>query len=188
MVWWIIGGAVLLLALIVVIWWISTYNGLVKNKNLVEEGFSTMDVQMKKRCDLVPNLVATVKGYAKHENDTLEKVISARSKYMSADSPAAKMEAQNQISGALGRLFALSESYPELKANANFMSLQDDLNGVERDIANARQYYNGCVKIFNNLVQMFPSNIVAKQYKGEFQKQAMFQIEEADRANVKVEF
>jgi LemA protein len=188
MVWLIVGGAVLLLALIIVIWWVATYNSLIKNKNQVEEGFSTMDVQMKKRSDLVPNLVATVKGYAKHENDTLEKVIAARSKYMSADSPEAKMEAQNQITGALGRLFALSESYPELKANTNFMSLQTDLNGLEKDIANARQYYNGCVKIYNNLVQMFPSNIVARHYKGEFQKQPMFQIAEADRANVKVEF
>jgi LemA protein len=187
--WWFIGGGIILfLILVIVIWWIATYNKLVRYKNQVEEGFSTMDVQMKKRADLVPNLVATVKGYAKHENDTLEKVIAARSKYMSADSNEAKMEAQNQITGALGRLFALSESYPELKANANFMSLQGDLNGIERDIANARQYYNGTVKIFNNLVLMFPSNLVARHYAGEFTKQPMFQIAEADRANVKVEF
>jgi LemA protein len=132
--------------------------------------------------------VSTVKGYAKHENDTLEKVISARNKYLSADSPEGKMEAQNQITGALGKLFALSENYPELKANANFMSLQGDLNGIEKDIANSRSYYNGSVKNYNNKIMIFPSSIVANHYGENFKKQPMFQITEADRANVKVEF
>jgi LemA protein len=182
---WIIGGVVLFLVLVVLIWWISVYNKLVKLKNQVEEGFSTMDVHMKKRYDLVPNLVAVVKQYAKHEQDTLEKVISARNKGVSADSIEGKMEANNQLVGALGKLFAISEAYPELKANGNFMSLQGDLNRLETDIANARSYYNGTVKIYNNLVLMFPSSIVAR---GRFEKQPMFQIAEAERENVKVEF
>ncbi len=169
---------------IIVIWLIASYNGLVQLKNKCEEAFSTMDVYLKKRFDLIPNLVNTVKGYAKHEAETLEKVIAARN---SGASIAQKIEDENQITGALRQIFALSENYPELKANENFINLQNQLQAIENDIANARKYYNGSVRELNNKVMMFPSNIVAGMF--HFEKMPMFEVSnEAERENVKVEF
>ncbi|MDD4376869.1 MAG: LemA family protein [Eubacteriales bacterium] len=172
---------------IIVIWFISGYNGFIKAKNQVEEGFSTMDVYLKKRYDLIPNLVETVKGYAKHEAETLEKVVSARNIAQSATTLEDKIQGENILSGTLKSLFAVAESYPDLKANQNFMDLQQQLKDIEKDIANSRKYYNAVVKDFNNKCEMFPSNIIAKIFN--FVVKPMFEVEGAEeRKNVKVQF
>lgn len=163
------------------------YNGLVQRKNTVEEAFSTMDVYLKKRYDLIPNIVETVKGYAKHEKETLEQIIAARNTAAGASSQEEKMKSESILSGRIGGLMALAESYPELKANTNFLELQNQLKKVEEDIANARKYYNAAVKNYNNQIMMFPSSIVAGMF--HFEKQPMFEItNEAERENVKVSF
>ncbi len=181
-----IGGAIVLALLFTLVYVWSTYNSLIRLKNNVEEGYSTMDVYLKKRYDLVPNLVATVKGYAKHEKETLEKVIQARNIAMDATG-ADKAKAENALSSTLKSLFALSENYPELKANANFMDLQSQLQQLELDIANARKYYNGVVKQLNNRIQVFPSNIIARMFG--FTAKEMYEVDSAEeRKNVKVEF
>lgn len=180
---WIIVGIVALL----VIAGISMYNSLVKMKNMVEEAFSTMDVYLKKRYDLVPNLVNTVKGYATHENETLEAVISARNSAVSTDNPSARIEAEGQLSQALGRLFALSESYPDLKANTNFMDLQKQLQTLETEIAQSRKYYNGVTRQYNIKTESVPTNIIANMFG--FDKMPLFEVQnEVERQNVKVEF
>lgn len=166
---------------------ICTYNKLVKMRIQVDEAFSTMDVYLKKRYDLIPNIVATVKGYAKHEKDTLEAVISARNLAMTSTDPNQKIQANNQLSSTLKSLFALSESYPELQANANFLSLQNDLKAIEAEIANSRKYYNAVVRDYNTKRQSFPSNIIAKWFK--FEKRELYEIDDVkERKNVKVEF
>ena len=154
---WIILVVVVLLVVVVA----SGYNSLVSLRNKVKDQWSQIDVQLKKRADLIPNIVETVKGYAKHEKETLEGVIKARNALNTASSVEEEMAANNQITGALNKLFALSEAYPELKANENFMSLQKDLKDVEEKISYARQFYNDTVMTYNNKVQMFPSNIIA---------------------------
>ena len=166
---------------------ICTYNKLVKMRIQVDEAFSTMDVYLKKRYDLIPNIVATVKGYAKHEKDTLEAVISARNLAMTSTDPNQKIKANNQLSSTLKSLFALSESYPELQANANFLSLQNDLKAIEAEIANSRKYYNAVVRDYNTKRQSFPSNIIAKWFR--FEKRELYEIDDVkERKNVKVEF
>lgn len=165
----------------------GTYNSLVKGRNSVEEAFATMDVYLKKRWDLIPNIVAGVKGYAKHEAETLEKVISARNSRYSDLSDDEKITANRELSGAVANVFALAERYPELKANQNFLDLSKQLSQVENDIANARKYYNAVVKAYNNKTEMFPSNLVAAMFR--FTKKQMFTIEnEAEKEAVKVEF
>lgn len=174
-------------ALALIAWVIGTYNGLIKGKNLVEEAFSTMDVYLKKRFDLIPNLVETVKGYAKHEKETLEAVISARNAAGNANSMADRIQNEAALSGAIRNIFALAENYPDLKANSSFLDLQGQLRGVEEDIANSRKYYNGVVRNFNDKVMMFPSSIVAGMF--HFEKQPMFEVADAaERENVKVSF
>lgn len=171
---------------LLILWVIITYNGFIKLKNRCEEGFSTMDVYLKKRFDLIPNLVATVKGYAKHETETLEKVIAARNSG-SRNSMEEKIQDENQISNALRQIFALSESYPDLKADANFKELQAQLTKIEEDIANSRKYYNAVVVMFNTKCEMFPSNIIASIF--HFTKKPLFSVDdESERENVKVEF
>ena len=145
-----------------------------------------MDVCMKERYDLIPNVVETVKGYAKHEKETLTNVIEARNKAISATTTEEKMKAEGDFSKVMSKLLMLTENYPELKANANFSSLQDQLANLETKIANSRKYYNACVKEFNILVESFPSNIVANS-KG-YKKMQMFEIPEEHRENVKVQF
>lgn len=180
-------GAVVLILLLIGLYVLTTYNTLVKLKNNSEEGYSTMEVYLKKRYDLVPNLVETVKGYAKHEKSTLESVVNARNSAMGATTIVDKAANENALSGALNKLFALAESYPELKANTNFTNLQNQLSSIEQDIANARTYYNSVVKMLNNKIEMFPSNIIAKKFK--FGKRDMFEVSSAaERENVKVEF
>ncbi|MBP8855744.1 MAG: LemA family protein [Oscillospiraceae bacterium] len=182
---WLI--VLLVVVVLVVLWAISVYNKLVRRRNDCEEGFSTMDVYLKKRFDLVPNLVETVKGYAKHESETLEKVIAARNATADAASLEARAESENVLSGALRQLFALSEAYPDLKANTNFMDLQGQLKRIEEDIANARKFYNAVVKEYNNLCMMIPSSIIASL--AHFSAKSMFAVDDAaERQNVKVEF
>jgi len=170
--------------LVLILWGVSVYNGLIKLKNQVEEAFSTMDVYLKKRFDLIPNLVETVKGYAKHEAETLENVINARN---SAVSVSDKLKAEGEIQGALKNLFAVAEAYPDLKANVNFIDLQASLKEVENDIANARKYYNGVVKTFNTKTELFPSNIIAGIFR--FERRPLFEVSDmSERENVKVQF
>ncbi len=172
-----------------VIWFISVRNGLVGARNQVEEAFSTMDVYLKKRYDLIPNLVETVKGYAHHESDTLEKVIAARNTAMStsSDDMEAKLKNESQLSGTLKTLFAVAEAYPDLKANQNFIDLQEQLKSIEEDIANARKYYNGTVRAYNNKVEMFPGSVIAGM--SGFTRKPYFEVDSAEeRQNVKVSF
>ena len=179
----------ILIAVIVVIvlWIVSTYNSLVGLRNTCKEAFSTMDVYLKKRWDLIPNLVETVKGYAKHEKGTLEEVVKLRSGAYDKMSPDEKIENNAKLSAGITKIMALAESYPELKANQNFLSLSSDLSNVEADIANSRKYYNGAVKIFNNKVMMFPSNIVANILG--YKEQKMYEVDsDEERKNVKVQF
>lgn len=166
---------------------IGVYNGLVKLRNLVEEAFATMDVYLKKRYDLIPNLVETVKGYAAHEAGTLEKVIKARNMAASAVSVEDRIQGENMLTGALRNLFALSEAYPDLKANTNFMDLQAQLQRVEEDIANSRKYYNATVREYNIKTEAFPSNIIAGLFK--FTRKPLYEVtDEAERRNVQVKF
>lgn len=165
---------------------VSTYNALISLRNKVRNQFSQIDVVLKTRADLIPNLVETVKGYAGHESETLEKVISARNKYVTATSNDSKMEADGEISNALSRLFALSESYPELKANTNFLDLQSKLSEIEDKIRYARQFYNDSVNKYNNKVQMIPSNIVASLFG--FKTEKLFEATEQEKEVPKVQF
>ena len=172
---------------VIVVWLIAAYNGFVRANNNCEEAFATMDVYMKKRYDLIPNLVETVKGYAAHESNTLQKVVEARNMGQSASTVEERAQAENILSGTLKSLFAISEAYPDLKANQNFMDLQSQLQRIEDEIANSRKYYNAVVKIFNNKCQMFPSNIIANVF--HYTRKPMFEVEnEEERRNVKVDF
>ncbi|NLK88073.1 MAG: LemA family protein [Clostridiaceae bacterium] len=165
---------------------ISTYNRLVGKRNKVGNSWSQIDVQLKRRFDLIPNLVETVKGYAAHEKGTLEAVVSARNSYMNASSHQDVMKANSQLSKSLSRLMVLSESYPELKANANFQELQKELTKTEDKITFARQFYNDVVMDYNNSIQMFPSNIFANAYN--FTEEPFFTIDESETAAPQVKF
>ena len=186
----IIGGVVLVLAIILVAWWISTRNNFVRLKNRVEEGMATIDVYLKKRFDLIPNLVETVKGYAKHESETLEKVVAARNLSMGAKTTEEKMAAANNLTSSLRTLFtAISESYPQLHANTNFLDLQNQLKNIEGELESARRYYNGVVKTFNTKLELFPANIVANGMGEDYTKKPYFELDSAEeRKNVKVSF
>lgn len=183
---WVILGIVLFLVLA----FISLYNGLIRLKNRVAEAWSDIDVQLKRRYDLIPNLVETVKAYAQHERETLENVIKARNEAMSMQNSsdiAGKLQAENNLSSTLKSIFALSENYPDLKANQNFLELQKELSDTENKIQAARRFYNGNVRDFNTKIQVFPSNIIAKMFG--FTNRNFFEIEEAaQKENVKVEF
>ena len=158
----VVAVIVVLLVIIVGASVVGTYNKFLKMRNACEEAWSTIDVYLKKRYDLIPNLVETVKGYAKHESETLEKVIAARNAAMTATDTRGRIEAENALSGTLKSLFALSEAYPQLQANTNFLDLQNQLKQIETELANARKFYNANVKQINTKMQTFPSNIVAK--------------------------
>lgn len=165
----------------------NSYNSFVSLRNRVEEAFSTMDVFMMKRYDLIPNLVETVKGYTKHEQETLEKVIQARNMAVNASSPEDKMKAEGEFSGVLSRLFALSEAYPDLKANQQFLDLQSQLKLIEDDIAQSRKFYNGTTRQYNTTIETFPNNIIAGIFK--FTRKPLFEVEDpSQRQNVKVQF
>ncbi|MCI6848268.1 MAG: LemA family protein [Erysipelotrichaceae bacterium] len=172
-----------IIVLIIIYLW-ATYNSLIKLSNTVKEAFSTMDVYLKKRWDLIPNIVETVKGYAKHEKSTLKEVIELRNSTYDNMSTNEKVDVNNKLSERIDKLMVIAEEYPVLKANDNFKDLSQQLTKVEEDIANSRKYYNGAVRIFNDKVQMFPSNIVAKMLG--FKEQKMFEITTLQRENVKV--
>ena len=181
---WII--ILIAIVVLIVLFVINTYNTLVGLRNKVKDQWAQIDVQLKRRFDLIPNLVETVKGYAKHESSTLEAVVKARNTYLSASTPEAQMKADGELTQAITKLFALSEAYPELKANENFKQLQSELTSTEDKISYARQFYNDIVMKYNNKIEMFPSNIVAGMFK--FKAQAFFEVNEEERQNVKVQF
>ena len=189
-------GLILLAVVVVcVVALIGIYNALVKMRVRVDEGWSDIDVQLKRRYDLIPNLVETVKGYAQHESQTLQNVMEARSKataitvdasHVTAADMATFSSAQQGLSGALGKLFAVAENYPDLKANQNFLQLQNDLTDTEDKIQASRRFYNGTVRDYNTKVETVPSNIIAKFFG--FTKREFFEIVEAEKENVKVQF
>lgn len=183
MVFYIIGGILLL----IVIYVISVYNQLIGARNKVGDQASQIDIELKRRFDLIPNLVETVKGYAKHEKDTLEDVIKARNNFNNAQGNIKEeLEANNELTSAITKLFALAESYPDLKANTNFLDLQNQLASIEEQIAYKRSFYNETVRMYNNKIQMFPNNIVASMFN--FNEAEFFKINEAEKENVKVKF
>lgn len=165
---------------------ISVYNSLISIKNMVAESWSGIDVQLKRRASLIPNLVETVKGYASHEKEVFENVTKARSALMSATTPQAAAEAENMMTGALKSLFAVAEAYPELKANENFIKLQSDLADTEDKISYARQFYNANVLMFNNKIAVFPNILIAGMLG--FKPAEFFKATEEERADVKVNF
>lgn len=179
---WIIIGIVVVL----IFWLIGVFNGLIKFRNQTNEAWSDIDVQLKRRYDLIPNLVETVKGYAKHERELFEKVTQARSAAMGAQGAEAKGQAENMLAGTLKSLFAVAENYPDLKANQNFLKLQDELSDTENKIQAARRFYNGNVRDFNTKMEVFPNNMIASTMG--FKKFEFFQMNEAEKEPVKVSF
>ena len=179
---------VVLIALVVVLllYVVVTYNGLVRLRNRIQNAWAQIDVQLRRRYDLIPNLVETVKGYATHEKGTFESVTQARANAINAQGPAAQAQAENMISGALKSLFAVSEDYPDLKANQNFLSLQEELSGTEGRIAYARQYYNDAVLRLNTKIQSFPSNLLAGMFG--FKEHEYFEADDTSRGPVSVQF
>lgn len=178
--------AIIVVLVLLILYVIGTYNGLVSLRNKKDDQWSQIDVQLKRRADLIPNLVEIVKGYAKHESETLEKVIEARNTYMTAKTPEEEMKASGEVTQALNKLLALSEAYPELKANQNFLGLQQDVSDTEDKISYARQFYNDSVLTYNNKVQMFPSNIIAGMFN--FTKASFFEVSDSDKQAPKISF
>lgn len=175
---------IIAIVVVLLIAFLVAYNGFVKENNKVKEAFATMDVYLKKRWDLIPNIVETVKGYAKHEKETLEEVIKLRNGAYDNMSDDEKIKANEKLSSGISKVMALAEAYPKLKANENFKDLSNQLVKVEDEIANSRKYYNATVRDFNNRVEMFPSNIVAKLLG--YKSKSMFEANEEERQNVKV--
>ena len=182
----IVVGIVLAVLFLLTIWFIVTYNGLVRWRTAVKNGWSQIDVQLKRRFDLIPNLVETVKGYAKHEKETLENVIKARSAVMSSKTTKERMDSENWLSQTLKSLFAVTENYPELKANQNFMQLQEELTSTENKISFARQFYNDTVMEYNTRIQTIPTNIVAGIC--HFIAEEFFKVAEEEKVAPKVQF
>ena len=183
----IIAGIVLAVALVIVVWGIGVYNGLIRLRNLKDEGWSGIDVQLKRRHDLVGNLVNTVKGYMAHEKDVLEEIAKMRSMAQNATGVAQAAQAEGMLSQALGRLFAVMENYPQLRANENVMQLQNTLTALEDEIQIARRYYNGTVREYNTRTEVFPASIIARQYG--FQKADFFELDNvAEREVPQVSF
>ncbi|PIN79579.1 hypothetical protein COV16_03525 [Candidatus Woesearchaeota archaeon CG10_big_fil_rev_8_21_14_0_10_34_8] len=183
MLWWI---WVLIILAVVVLGIIILYNSLIRLKNQVENSWAQIDVQLKRRFDLIPNLIETVKGYAKHEKELLTDITKARTAFMKAESVGDKAKAENMLEGTLKSLFAVSENYPQLKANENFLQLQEELSGTENKIAYARQHYNDMVMEFNTKIQAFPNNVFANMLG--FKDKEMFETTEEEKKNVKVKF
>ncbi|MHB8971906.1 MAG: LemA family protein [Pirellulaceae bacterium] len=180
---WVLGGIVVLV--LAALYFVGIYNGLVRRRNEKDNAWSQIDVQLKRRHDLIPNLLETVKGYAKHERETLDAVIKARNQAVSAQGPAAAGQAEGVLGAALGKLFALAEAYPDLKANQNFLALQEELSSTENRIGYARQAYNDAATRYNNAREVFPANLIS----GGFAKAELFEIEfGAEREVPKVSF
>jgi LemA protein len=180
---WIV---VLVIVALLVIYLIAAYNGLIRRRNQIENAWSQIDVQLKRRHDLIPNLVETVKGYAKHEQSTLDAVIQARNAAVAAPTPSAQAAAEGQLTGTLRQLFALGEAYPDLKANQNFLALQEELTATEGRVAYARQFYNDSVLEYNSKLQQFPTMYFAKIL--HFDRREYFETDEAARSVPSVEF
>lgn len=176
---------IITIIVLIVIYALAIYNSFVQLNNKVKEAFSTMDVYLKKRWDLIPNIVETVKGYAKHEKATLKEVVELRNSAYEKMSDQEKIKTNEQLSSGINKIMALAEAYPELKANENFKDLSNQLTKIEDDIANSRKYYNGVIRIYNNKVEMFPSNIFAGLFG--YKSKAMFEASANERENVKVE-
>jgi len=176
----------LLIVVVIVVVAVGMYNSLVRLRQQADGAWADIDVQLKRRYDLIPNLVETVKGYASHEKDTLERVVQARSAAMSAQGPAAKAEAEGALAGALKSLFALSEAYPQLQAAGGFRDLQGSLSEIEEQVAQSRRYYNAVVRDFNTKTETFPSVLVARAFG--FLKREFFEVAEAEKAAPKVKF
>jgi len=184
------GIVIIAIIALIVLFVLFTYNGFIKLMINAKEAWSDIDVQLKRRYDLIPNLVNTVKGYATHEREAFEKVSEARSRAMQAGTPAEKGEAENALTGTLKSLFAISEAYPDLKANQNFIELQKELSDTENKIQAARRFYNGNVRDLNTAIEMFPGNIIAGMFS-KFKKMEFFQLgegEQAARQPVEVKF
>ena len=179
---------ILIVTLIIslLIWGIATYNRLVTERLKVQTQWSQIDVVLKQRFDLIPNLVETVKGYAAHEKETLQAVADAHSRYLGAKDAEGQMKASTELSGAIGRLMALAESYPELKANQNFLHLQQQLASMEEKLANYRQFYNDTVLRYDRLLETVPTNLIAKMF--HFKKEEFFKVEDAQKDNVNIKF
>lgn len=174
------------IAALVVLWAISVYNRLIRMRNVKDEAWSGIDVQLKRRFDLIPNLMETVKGYAAHEQETFQKVTEARAAVMKSGSILERAQSENMLSGALKSLFAVAENYPELKASTNFLHLQEQLTGLEDDIQMSRRYYNGAARDFNIGIATFPAVLIAQKFG--FQKAEFFEADEADRETPQVQF
>lgn len=179
-------SAALFLIILIPLYLVFLYNRFVRMQNQCEEGWSGISVQLKRRYDLIPNLVECVKGYAGYEQKTLEQIVEKRSAAINAATPVQKAAAENDLTQSLKSLFALSERYPDLKASSNFIELQNSLNTVEDDLQNARRYYNATVRNYNTAVDSFPSNLIARQFG--FAKKEFFDIDDAAKENVKVAF
>ena len=171
---------------LLIIYLIAAYNGLIRKRNQIENAWSQIDVQLKRRHDLIPNLVETVKGYAEHEKSTLDAVIKARNAAIAANTPGEHAAAEGELTGTLRQLFALGEAYPDLKANQNFLALQEELTATEGRVAYARQFYNDSVLEYNNKLQQFPTMIYAKMLS--FERREYFEIDEAARSTPTVDF
>ena len=186
----VIGGILLIAGIAIATWWIGTRNNFVRLKNRVEEAMATIDVYLKKRFDLIPNLVETVKGYAKHESETLQNVVAARNIAMGAKTVEEKSAAANNLTSSLRTFFnAVSESYPQLQANTNFLDLQNQLKGIEGELESARRYYNGVVKTFNTKLELFPDSIIGSRMGEDYKRKSYFELDSAEeRKNVKVSF
>ncbi|MGN1372262.1 MAG: LemA family protein [Candidatus Coprovivens sp.] len=176
---------IIVVVIIILLLLFTTYNSFINLNNKVEEAFSTMDIYLKKRWDLIPNLVEIVKEYAKYEKNTLEEVINLRNSSYEKKNINDKVEINNILSNDINKLMILAEAYPNLKANESFKDLSKQLTKIEEDIANARKYYNGTVRIFNNKVKMFPSNIIASIFG--YKEKNMFEIKENERSNIKID-
>ncbi len=181
-----IGLILIIIIAVLALWAVAIYNGLIKLKNRVDEAWSDIDVQLKRRYDLIPNLINTVKGYAAHEKELFEKVTEARTQAMGAQNPADKEKAENMLSGTLKSLFAVAENYPDLKANQNFLELQRELTDTEDKIQASRRFYNGNVRDFNIKIEVFPNNIFAGML--HFVKRDFFQANNEEKGNVEVKF
>ncbi|MFH1611951.1 MAG: LemA family protein [bacterium] len=177
---------ILIVLVVIVLWLIGVFNGLIRLRNRTDEAWSDIDVQLKRRYDLIPNLVNTVKGYAQHERELFEKVTAARTAAMGAQGTAEKNQAENALSGTLKSLFAVAENYPDLKANQNFLELQKELSDTENKIQAARRFYNGNVRDINIKLQKFPNNLVAGMMG--FKKRDFFEVDGEEKEPVKVDF
>lgn len=177
---------IVVLIVLVLLWLVGVYNSLVKLRNAVKDQWSQIDVHLKRRADLIPNIVETVKGYAKHEKETLEAVINARNKAVNATTKEDEIKANGELTGALSRLFALTEAYPDLKANTNFTELQNTLKETEDKISFARQFYNDTVLKYKNKLEMFPTNLVASMFG--FKPELFFEATDAEKEVPKVQF